>query len=432
MHAHADATTEATLATWAPVGDADFPIQNLPYGAIVRDGETAPHLAVAIGDYALDLAVLAHGCAFDDALGADARAMLGGPSLDALLARDRAMWRAVRAAISNYLRADSPAGQRDGELAARALVLRRDVRNVLPFTVGAYVDFYASLEHATNLGGMLRPGEEPLPPNWRWLPIGYHGRASTISCDPIVRRPHGQIARPSGVPEFVATRKLDFELELACITGNGRAGPITPTHARESAFGVALLCDWSARDMQAWEYRPLGPFLSKSFATSLGPWIVSMDALEPFRRASRVQEPPPLPHLSVEPRGAFDIVATASLRSRAMCSGGERPDRVAEVNARDLYWTIGQQLAHVSSNGTSARAGDVYASGTISGTTIENGGSLIERTRDGTTPFHLSDGTTRAYLEDGDEVTFRAHARDPHAVAVGFGSLCARVVESSS
>jgi fumarylacetoacetase len=425
MHEHGDATTDAALATWVPVGDSDFPIQNLPYGAIVRDGETTSHLAVAIGDYALDLGVLARAGAFD-ALDSDARALLGGPSLDALIARDRATWRSVRAAISVYLRADTPA--RNGELAARALVLRRDARNVLPFTVGAYVDFYSSLEHATNLGRILRPGEEPLHPNWRWLPIGYHGRASTISCDLVVRRPHGQVLDASGVPEFAATRKLDYELELACITGNGIAGPSTAVRARESVFGLALLCDWSARDMQAWEYRPLGPFLSKSFATTIGPWIVSMDALEPFRRTSRAQDPPPLPHLAVEPRGAFDIVASVSLRSGAMCSRGEVPDRVADIDARGLYWTIGQQLAHVASNGTALRAGDVYASGTISGREPEKSGSLIERTRDGTVPLRLSDGTTRAYLEDGDEVTLTAHARDPYAVAIGFGNLCARVI----
>lgn len=425
MHEHGDATTDAALATWVPAGDPDFPIQNLPYGAIVRDGEPAPHLAVAIGDYALDLGVLARAGIFDE-LGSDARALLGGSSLDVLIARERAMWRSVRSAISAYLRADT--STRNGELAARALVLRRDARNVLPFTVGAYVDFYSSLEHATNLGRILRPGDEPLLPNWRWLPIGYHGRASTISCDSSVRRPHGQIARASGVPEFAATRKLDYELELACITGNGIAGPITAERARESVFGVALLCDWSARDMQAWEYRPLGPFLSKSFATTLGPWIVSIDALEPFRRASRPQDPPPLPHLAVEPRGAFDIVASISLRSGAMSSRGEETDRVAEVDAGGLYWTIGQQLAHVASNGTTLRAGDVYASGTISELDPQNSGSLIERTCDGTVPLRLSDGTTRAYLEDGDEVTLAAHARDPHAVAIGFGSLCARVI----
>ncbi len=429
MHAHGDATTDTALATWVPIGDADFPIQNLPYGAIVRDGETEPHLAVAIGDHALDLGVLAREGTFDDVLGADARTLLGGPSLDALLARDRTTWRRVRAAISRYLRADTPAVRR--EISTRALVLRRDVRNVLPLTVGAYVDFYASLEHATNLGRILRPGEESLLPNWRWLPIGYHGRASTIHCETVVRRPHGQIARASGVPQYAATHKLDYEIELACITGDASAGPITAERARDTVFGVALLCDWSARDLQAWEYRPLGPFLSKSFATTLGPWIVSIDALEPFRRASRVQEPPPLPHLVAESRGAFDIVASASLRSAAMIARGDVPDRVAEVNARDLYWTIGQQLAHVASNGTRIRAGDVYASGTISGREPENGGSLIERTRDGTAPLRLSDGTTRAYLEDGDEVTFRAQARDSHAVAIGFGSLCARVVGRS-
>jgi len=417
-----DATTDPSARSWVPAGDPDFTIQNLPYGAIVRPGETTAHLAVAIGDLALDLHVLAEAGIFDR-VDADARALLGASSLDAVLAREPATWRAVRAAIFDYLHTDGYAS-RDGALASRVLVARDTVRNVRPFTVGAYVDFYASLEHATALGRILRPGDDaPLAPNWRWLPVGYHGRASTVTCEPIVRRPSGQIAGPDDIPHYAPTQRLDYELELGFVTGVSSRAPLATADARARAFGVALLCDWSARDVQAWEYRPLGPFLSKSFATTLSPWIVTLDALEPYRCAAPRQEPPPLAHLRETGDGALDINLDVSLRSLEMRERGDAALVVGRANARALYWTIAQQLAHVTSNGTRLRAGDLYGTGTISNDGPDGCGSLIERTWNGARPLALADGTTRAFLADGDEVTMRGAAERVGRARVGFGEL---------
>lgn len=413
---------EGDACSWVPDGDPDFPLANLPYGAIVREGAAGAHLAVAIGGHALDLHVLADAGVFDADV-TDARALLCPPTLDALLARGRGTWRAVRAAIAAYARAD---GRSRGDLASRALVRRDAVRNVLPFAVGAYVDFYASLEHATNVGRILRPEGEPLAPNWRWLPVGYHGRASTLTCDEIVRRPSGQIADAGGAPTFAPTRKLDYELELAAITGDADAGS-SPDDARAHIFGVALLCDWSARDIQAWEYRPLGPFLGKSFATTLGPWIVPLDALEPFRCAPPVQSPPPLANLRESDGGALDIDLEVTLATRAMRARNDPPQTVARTNARGLYWTMGQQLAHVASNGTRLRAGDVYGTGTISGSSREAAGSLLERTWNGAEPLVFPDGETRAFLEDGDVVEMRGVAARASGPRIGFGTLRATV-----
>ncbi|GAC1442246.1 MAG: fumarylacetoacetase [Vulcanimicrobiaceae bacterium] len=428
MNEPRDPTTDPTASTWVPVGDTDFPIQNLPYGAIVRPGETVSHLAVAIGNFALDLWVLAEAGIFDDVV-PDARALLGTPSLDALLGRDRETWRAVRAAIFAYLHAGAGATSRDAELASRALVDRGAVRNVLPFRITTYVDFFASLEHATALGAIVRPGTEPLAPNWRWLPAGYHGRASTVGCDASVVRPHGQRAGPGGVPVYAPTRELDYELELGYVTGGATDAPLRADDARARAFGVVLLCDWSARDVQAWESRPLGPFLGKSFATTLAPWIVTLDALAPYRCAAPEQQPPPLPHLREIGDGAFDVALEVGLRTAAMRARGDAPDIVARTNARGLYWTIGQQLAHVASNGTRLCAGDLYGTGTISGEGPDACGSLIERTWRGTRPVMLCDGSTRTFLETGDEVVMRGGAERARAARVGFGTLRAVVVD---
>ena len=433
MNERSRGAREPMPRSWVPDGDADFPLANLPYGAIVRAGDPIPHLAVAIGDFALDLHALARAGIFDDAL-LDARALLCGPTLDALLACGRPTWSAVRAAIGAYLHVDDGVGNarvRDGELAARALVPRGAFRNVRPFTVATYVDFFASLEHATNLGRILRPGEEPLAPNWRHLPVGYHGRASTLSWDDTVRRPRGIVAGLDGGPIFVPTRKLDYELELACVTGDAPAA-LDPDRARASIFGFMLLNDWSARDIQAFEYRPLGPFLGKSFATSLSPWIVPFDALESYRCAAPEQSPQPLAHLRETGDGAYDIDLEVAIASAAMRARGDAEHVVARTNARGLYWTMGQQLAHVTSNGTRVRAGDVYATGTISGVASEASGSLIERTWDGARPLALSDGTTRTYLEDGDHVVMRAVASRDGRARIGFGALRTTVARATA
>lgn len=312
------------------------------------------------------------------------------PSLNDLMAEGRDAWAAAREA------AESSAGP---------LVPLRDVEPRLPFEVADYVDFYSSLEHATNLGRLFRPGSDPLLPNWRRLPVGYHGRAGTVvvSGTPIVR-PIGQSKQPgSQEPVFGPSRRLDLELELGFVVGTpSRLGePVPVEEALEHVFGVVLVNDWSARDIQGWEYQPLGPFLGKSFATSIGAWVTPLEALTPFRVPGEAQDPEPLPYLRTAPF-VYQIALEIELNGQT----------IARTSARHLYWTIEQQLAHLTANGASLRTGDLLATGTISGPEPEERGSLIELTWNGAEPLHLADGTTRTFLEDGDEVVLRGRAGD--------------------
>jgi fumarylacetoacetase len=421
-----DVTTDPSLASWIDVPrGSDFPIQNLPYGAFRRGGDPAARLGVAIGERIVDLSLLARGGLLDEAL-PGAADVLGGSSLNALLMRGRPAWQALRRRVCGLL----AAGNRellDAQIAERALVPMRDAQLVLALDVGDYVDFYSSREHASNLGKMLRPGGDPLLPNWRWLPVGYHGRASSVvvSGTP-VDRPSGQ-SKPAEAeaPAFGPTRMLDFELEIAFVTGAGPAlgTPIGIERASEHIFGIALLNDWSARDLQAWEYQPLGPFLSKSFATSLAPWIVTLDALEPFRVAGPVQEPAPLPHLAQAEPGNYDIALAVELQTASMRATKVSPQTIARTNFRAMYWSVAQQLAHLTSNGARVRPGDLCASGTISGSDPASYGSLIELTWRGTRPLALADGSTRTFLEDGDTVTLRGSCDRRGAVHIGLGDV---------
>ncbi len=430
-----DATTDPSLRAWVDVApQSDFPIQNLPYGAFLVAGDPVPHLGVAIGDRIFDLRVVTRAGLLDDALG-DAVAVFAEPTLNMFLSRGRPAWRAVRAELSRLL----AAGDRrilDAGVAERALVAQSAARMVLPISVVDYVDFYSSREHATNLGRILRPNQEPLLPNWLWLPIGYHGRANTVvvSGTPIVR-PAGQTkAAGASAPEFGPTAMLDFELELGFITGDGPPGGarIPVGDAAEYVFGMALVNDWSARDIQAWEYQPLGPFLGKSFATSLGPWIVTLDALEPFRVDGPAQDPPPLPYLAGARAQHFDIALVAELASDRMRRAGTSAQAIARTNARGLYWSMAQQLAHLTSNGSRVTAGDLCASGTISGSEPGSYGSMIELTLRGERPLDLADGTTRAFLEDGDAVTLRGRCTLAGAVSIGLGEVSGTVLPALS
>ncbi len=413
-------------ASWLPVpANSDFPLENLPYGAFIRAAGEQPHLGVALGDAVVDLALLARAGLFDAAL-SNARGVLAAPNLNPLLACGCATWRAVRSRLIELLRAGN-VEIKDAGLAASALVARHDVTLTLPLAVRDYVDFYSSLEHATNLGRILRPGGEALLPNWRWLPIGYHGRGGTVigSGMPIVR-PRGQTKSPeAATPTFGPTRMLDFELELAFVTGDGPqlGSSIAPGAADDYIFGVALLNDWSARDMQGWEYQPLGPFLAKSFASSLAPWIVPLDALQPYRIDGPRQDPPPLPYLSTEGAQGYDITLEARLSSAQMRMTGATPLTIAQTNFRDMYWSMAQQLAHASSNGARIRAGDLFGSGTISGSDPGSYGSMIELTWRGAHPLALTDGTQRAFLEDGDELTLYGVAFAPGKPRIGLGNV---------
>jgi fumarylacetoacetase len=425
-----DPTTDPALRSWVPVpAGSDFPIQNLPYGAF-RDGPGEVRLCVAIGDAVLDLRAVAEAGLLDD-VAPNARDLFCAARLNPLLGAGRRTWRAARERLSQLLRAGDRTFEDAG--ATQALRERNAVSLVLPFAVADYVDFYSSLEHATNLGKILRPTGEPLLPNWRYLPIGYHGRAaSVVASGTPVFRPHGQLKAADAPPEFAPTRALDFELELAFITGEGPQPPrsIAVTEARDRIFGAALLNDWSARDIQAWEYQPLGPFLGKSFATSLSPWVVTLDALEPFRVAGPAQDPPPLPYLATtEPEG-YDIALEVTLQSPAMRERQLEPQMICRTNFRAMYWSMAQQLAHASSNGALVRAGDLYASGTISGSDLGSYGSMIELTWRGARPLELTDGTTRAFLSDGDEVVMRGWCSAPERARIGFGDVRGRVEQS--
>ncbi len=417
------------VRSWIDVpAGSDFTIYNLPYGAF-RKSDGPPRLGVAIGTKVLDLHAAAAAGLFDDVCD---RGALQAPLLNAFLALGRPTWKAVRLRLAALLRDDDSS---DGRLRAldhtKFFTEQRDVRMTMPVYVGDYVDFYSSLEHATNLGKLFRPNSEPLLPNWRHIPIGYHGRSSTIVVDgtPVVR-PSGQRKPPNAdVPVFGPSTRLDIELEIGFITGRGnRMGePIPIGDAREHIFGLVLVNDWSARDIQAWEYQPLGPFLGKSFATTISPWIVTLDALDPFRTASPSQDPAPLPYLQTAERWAYDIRLAVELQTEKMRAAGFAPKTVSQTNFKEMYWTMAQQLAHASVNGTLIRPGDLYASGTISGKTAENFGSFIEMTWNGSKPLQLPDGETRAFLEDGDEVTLRGWC-EAGDFRVGFGKASGRIV----
>jgi fumarylacetoacetase len=424
-------TTAAALESWLEVSpESDFPIQNLPLGVFARDGGSAGRIGMAIGDRILDLRVVAESGFVD---GVCDRRLLAKSLLNDLFAAGREQLRALRERISSLLR-------RDGEAALRIanadyfFVSRRDARMLLPVRVGDYVDFYSSLEHATNLGRLFRPDAEPLLPNWRWMPIGYHGRSGTIVVDgtPVVR-PSGQ-SKPAGVqtPAFAPTAMLDIELEIGFFTGRGNALgiPIPAGEAAEHIAGLVLVNDWSARDIQAWEYQPLGPFLGKSFATTISPWVVTLDALEPFRVASPRQDPPPLEYLRVAAPGGYDIRLSVELQTQRMRDGGRAAQVISRTNFSRMYWNVAQQLAHATVNGARTRPGDLFASGTISGPTPESCGSLIELTWRGERPISLPDGEERTFLADGDEVTLRGWCEKRGARRIGFGVARGLIVRS--
>jgi fumarylacetoacetase len=374
-----------------------FTLANLPYGSIRRGPREPPRLCVALGSAAVELAPLAR------RLGGIPPELIDSPNLDRLLAAGAQVWADLREGLQQALSGGPP---------SEASFPMREGVPCLPFTVGDYVDFYSSIEHATNLGRMFRPGADPLPPNWRYLPVAYHGRSSTVvvSGTP-VRRPRGQRPGPDG-PSWGPSARLDFELELGFVTGgrpNRLGEPIPIDAAGERIFGFVLVNDWSARDIQAWEYQPLGPFLSKSFATSISPWVIPLAALETRRIAGPTQDPEPFEYLRGSQPWAFDIDLEIELQPSA---GPSRT--IARTNARELYWSPAQQLAHMASNGAVVRPGDLYASGTISGAEPGAQGSLIELTWNGERPLRLN-GQTRTFLEDGDTVPISGWSGDSGA-----------------
>jgi fumarylacetoacetase len=421
-------THDPGLRSWvdSAQGHPDFPIQNLPFGVFRRRvaGDRA-RVGVAIGDQILDLSASATAAGVPDGILARACAE---PSLNELMALGREHWSALRSRISQLLAAGSSLYH--PELGARILVPMSDAELLLPARIGDYTDFYASVHHATNVGSMFRP-DNPLLPNYKWVPIGYHGRASSIvpSGTPI-RRPRGQIKTPEAdQPVYGASRALDYESEMGCFVGPGNPlGQAVPLDvAEDHVFGLCLVNDWSARDIQTWEYQPLGPFLAKSFATSVSPWVVTLEALQPFRVPAftrAAEDPAPLPYLASEQNrsaGGIDVQVEVALSSARMREAGIAPVRLSRSRFADLYWTVGQMLAHHTSNGCNLRPGDLFASGTISGPTPESRGCLLELTWRGAQPLELPNKETRKFLEDGDEVILRAFCERDGSVRIGFG-----------
>jgi fumarylacetoacetase len=421
-------------------GATDFPIQNLPFGVFRHRGSgDAPRVGVAIGDQILDLTAAQAAAVGFGGKATRSLAACAAPSLNSLMGLGRDHWTELRGAISDILDSDSPAYRANRRLGEQILVPMTEAELFVPAEVGDYSDFYASVHHATNVGSMFRP-DNPLLPNYKWIPIGYHGRASSIvvSGTP-VRRPHGQIKGPDAeAPVFAPTRALDYEMEVGCLVGPGNplGEPVPMDLAGERLFGVCLVNDWSARDIQTWEYQPLGPFLAKSFATTVSPWVVTMEALEPYRVPAFQRapgDPAPLPHLDSAANrssGGLDITVEVYLSTARMRAAKTPPVRVSRGRASDLYWTLAQMYAHHTSNGCNLRPGDLFASGTISGPTKESRGCLLELTWRGAEPLELPSGETRKFLEDGDEVIMRGHCERPGAARLGFGE-CRGVVHPS-
>ena len=422
MNTSFDDSHDQALASWVDSANdpaPDFPIQNLPFGRFRRDSADQWRLGVAIGDQVLDLK---RAGLWDDA------------DPNRLMEEGKSARAALRSALSKGLRTGSEARA----TLAPCLVAQSGIEMGLPCRIGDYTDFYASIHHATTVGRQFRP-DNPLLPNYKWVPIGYHGRASSI-------RPSGHaFTRPSGQtkaadatePTLGPSRRLDYELELGAFiaTSNALGDPVAIEHAEDHVFGLVLLNDWSARDIQAWEYQPLGPFLAKNFATTVSPWVVTLEALRPFREAFKrpPEDPAPLPYLDTPANassGAFDIALEVWLQTDRMRASGHAGDRLSTSNSKDAYWTVAQLVAHHTVNGCNLQSGDLIGTGTLSGPTPEEAGSLLELSAGGKRPVLLSNGESRTFLEDGDTVILRGHCERPGFRRIGFGECRGSVLPS--
>ncbi len=419
-------TNDPALRSWVPVAaDSDFPIQNLPLGVFRRSGET-PRVGVAIGEHVLDLSILeTHG--FFSGPVMRLHRVFDQPALNPFLALGKTAWSETRATISRLLRADEGTLRDNSPLRERVLTPTKDVELLLPVRIGDYTDFYSSREHATNVGTMLRGADKALMPNWLHLPVAYHGRASSVVVSGTdLHRPLGQMKPDSAdKPHFGPSRSVDFELEMGAIVGPGNAlgQPIPVESALDHIFGLVLVNDWSARDIQAWEYVPLGPFLAKNFGTSMSAWVVPLEALEPFRASGPIQDPEPFPYLKTTGPATFDISLEVLLQGEKMEAG----ERICLSNFSYLYWSLAQQVAHHTINGCNLQPGDLLASGTISGAMPDSYGSMLELAWRGAKPIGLTNGETRSFLQDGDRVTMRGWCQG-NGYRVGFGEVTGRVL----
>ncbi len=406
--------------------DSPFPIQNLPYCVFKSSALSNPRVGIGIGDWILDLSVLESEHYFTEILGKPSH-IFSQPLLNPFMRLGPDTWHKVRTMISLLLRHDEARLQDNDDLRKRVLIKIEDAQFQIPVSIGDYTDFYASREHASNLGRLFRGPENSLPANWLHLPVAYHGRSSSIILSPAsVRRPRGQFQdKDQNTLIFAPSRQLDFELELGFFIGPGNTlgHPVRVDEVSNHIFGFVLVNDWSARDIQRWEYQPLGPFLGKNFATSVSPWVVSLEALQPFRCKGPVQKPEPLPYLHQKGDWAFDIHLEVYLKTQS----GLEPQSISSANAKSLYWNMCQQVAHHTSNGCNLRTGDLLASGTISGPKPGSLGSMIEITAGGKKPIGLGNGETRTFLEDGDAVVMTGYAQGD-GYRVGFGEVAGTIL----
>ncbi|MFM0241542.1 fumarylacetoacetase [Paraburkholderia phytofirmans] len=424
------ATLDPSRKSWVESANDstnDFSIQNLPFGVFSDHLNATRRVGVAIGDGIVDLAALESAGLLSVPSSAAGNSVFVRDALNDFIALGRDAWRGVRIQLSKLLSRDNATLRDDAELRGRALIRQADAQLHLPVQIPGYTDFYSSKEHATNVGSMFRDPKNALLPNWSEMPIGYNGRASSVvvSGTP-VRRPNGQLKLPDqDRPVFGACRKLDIELETGFVIGSGNAlgEPVACADAEAHIFGMVLLNDWSARDIQQWEYVPLGPFNSKGFATTISPWIVTLDALEPFRVAQPSQEPQPLAYLRHEGEHAFDITLEVRLRPQQ----AKEASTISRTNFKHMYWTMAQQFAHHTVSGCNTRVGDLMGSGTISGPTEDSFGSLLEMTWNGKKPLNLQEGGTRSFIEDGDELTLAGWCQGD-GYRVGFGACVGEIL----
>ncbi|MFL6588995.1 MAG: fumarylacetoacetase [Chthoniobacterales bacterium] len=406
--------------------DSHFSVENLPFGVFSSASGAPPRIGVAIGEFVLDLAVLEERghFRFPEFQG---QQVFSSDVLNPFLALGRPAWRKARETIQHLLASETATLRDDAELRSRAFHRRDAVTMHLPARIGNYTDFYSSYHHAHNVGTMLRGPDNALMPNWKWLPVAYHGRASSVVVSGTdVRRPRGQIKPPdASAPVYGPSRSFDFELETAFLIGPGNplGTPVPIGQATDHIFGLVLMNDWSARDIQAWEYQPLGPFLAKNFCTSISPWVVTLDALEPFRQPLPRQDPEPLEYL----RGPNDFTYGIELEARLQTAKLDAGHVITRTNFQNLYWSISQQLAHHAVNGCNLQPGDLLASGTISGPTEESRGCMLELTWRGANPLSLPNGETRKWLEDGDRLTISGWAQGDD-FRVGFGEVTGRIL----
>ena len=429
-------THDASLRSWvvSANGHPEFPIQNLPLGVFRRSSDGTPRVGVAIGNEILDLHAVSNAGLLSE-LGDDIANACREQSLNGLMSMSDAASSALRRHLSHLLRDGAP-----GRVTTSPhLVPMADVTLDLPAKIGDYTDFYASIHHATNVGSMFRP-DNPLLPNYKWVPIGYHGRASSIvPSGTSIRRPKGQLKNDEAAPpQFGPSRRLDYEMEVGVFIarGNELGEPVEIDRADKTIFGLCLVNDWSARDIQTWEYQPLGPFLAKNFGTSVSPWIVTREALAPFRTQAwqrDAADPQPLDYLKSERdqnEGGFDLTVEVHLTSAKMRALGMDAVMLSRGNFRDMYWTVAQLIAHHTSNGCNLKPGDLIASGTISGSTKDARGSMLELAWRGTEPIELPTGEMRKFLEDGDEVIMRGYCEREGFARIGFGE-CRGIISSA-